>query len=224
MPYPDAWNGSLWTLYYEFLCYLFIGVLLIWTRARSRVWPVATTFALSVVLYVNIDFVLTFFDGNVSFRLLSMLLPYFLGSALIRVLLPILGLNWIPGSLSLVVVVLGIEFGPSWSAQLLAPLLAYGLLWLSTAIRQPQWVARNDISYGLYVYAFPVQQLLALFGLTFLDPITFSVIAFIGAGILAAGSWFLVERPALRRARQATGRTADRVLAKVPPGKASQEY
>jgi peptidoglycan/LPS O-acetylase OafA/YrhL len=41
--------------------------------------------------------------------------------------------------------------------------LAYVLLWI--AGRSPRWYRRlgwkNDYSYGIYIYAFPVQQLLA---------------------------------------------------------------
>lgn len=211
VPYPDAWNGSLWTLYYEFLCYLFIGVLLIWQRARFKVWPTAVAFAASVVLFAQIDLVLSFVDNNASFRLLAMLLPYFLGGALIRLLMPYFGLHWIPGASSLVLVVIGIQFGPIWSAQLLAPLLAYGLLWVSTVLPQPKWIAQNDISYGMYVYAFPVQQLLAVFGLSILNPIVFSFLALGVTAVLAIASWFWIEQPALRRTRLATGRQADRI-------------
>lgn len=210
VPYPDAWNGSLWTLYYEFLCYIFVGVLLIWRRARTSVWPIIGAFIISVAVYAKIDFVLSFLDGNPSFRLLSMLLPYFLGGAVVRVLLPRFGLHWIPGVASLIIFVIGIEFGPIWTAQLFAPLLAYGLLWLSTVIPQPGWIARNDISYGIYVYAFPVQQLLAVFGFITLAPLTFSLLALAITAVLSVGSWYFIERPALRRTRTATGRTADR--------------
>lgn len=216
VPYPNAWNGSLWTLYYEFLCYLFVGVFLIYTRARSAVWPIAVAFVASVVVYARIDWILTFVDGNFSFKLLAMLLPYFLGGALIRMLSPKVGLHWIPGLGSLILVVLGIQFGPIWTAQLLSPLLAYGLLWLSTVVPQPRWVARNDVSYGLYVYAFPVQQLLAVLGLTFLGPIAFSAVALVLTFGLAIASWYAIERPALRRTRQATGRPADRAVAVTP--------
>lgn len=210
VPYPNAWNGSLWTLYYEFLCYLFVGVFLIWARAKNSPWPITIAFIASVAVYAKIDFVLGFANQDPSLRLLAMLLPYFLGGAVVRVLSPRIGLHWIPGLASLLIVAIGIQFGPSWAAQILSPLLAYGLLWASTIIPQPQWVAHHDVSYGMYVYAFPVQQLLAVFGLSILGPALFSGVAFVITFALALGSWFFIERPALRRTRQATGRPADR--------------
>lgn len=210
VPYPNVWNGSLWTLYYEFLCYLFVGVLLIWSGARFRVWPTAVAFAASVLLYIRIDLALTFVDHNPSFQLFAMLLPYFLGGALVRQLMPYFGLHWLPGASSLVVLIIGIEIGPTWTGQLLSPLFAYGLLWVSTVLPQPQWIAQNDISYGLYVYAFPIQQLLVVFGLSSLGPFTFSLLALGFSAALASASWFLIEQPALRRTRLATGRPADR--------------
>ncbi|MFD5600828.1 hypothetical protein ACFWHR_12330 [Leucobacter sp. NPDC058333] len=44
------------------------------------------------------------------------------------------------------------------------------MLWISTVVPQPKWIARNDISYGVYIYAFPVQQMLAVFGLGSVKP------------------------------------------------------
>jgi len=211
VPYPNAWNGSLWTLYYEFLCYLFVGLLLVWSRAKKTVLPIAIAFTISVVVYANIETVLSYVDHNPSFNLLTGLLPYFLAGALIRMLSPFLGLHWLPGIACLIgFVVAIISFGYSWETRLFSPLLAYGLLWLSTVIPQPQWVAKNDISYGLYIYAFPTQQILVVFGLAVLNPYIFSIIALLLASALATASWFIVERPALRRARQATGRPIER--------------
>ena len=38
---PGAWNASLWTLFYEFLCYLVLGGLAVVGLLRRRVlrWP-----------------------------------------------------------------------------------------------------------------------------------------------------------------------------------------
>lgn len=210
VPYPNAWNGSLWTLYFEFLCYLFVGLLLIWKRARTSVWPVTLAFVLATAVFVRADVAVSAVGGDESIRLLASLLPYFLGGALIRLLKPYIGLNWIAGVLSLVIMIVGVNVGPIWIAQALAPLYAYGLLWLSTVIPQPKWIARHDVSYGIYIYAFPVQQLLAVFGLYTLNVFWFSTIALAITTVFALASWFIIERPALRRTRIATGRSADR--------------
>lgn len=210
VPYANVWNGSLWTLYFEFLCYLFVGILLIWKRARTSVWPIAVAFVISAVVFANADLAVKAVNGDQSIWLLASLLPYFLGGALIRVLKPYIGLDWRAGSLSLVVLVVAVYFGPLWTAQALAPLFAYGILWLSTVIPQPKWIAKHDVSYGVYIYAFPVQQLLAVFGLWTLDVLAFSAMALAGTAVLAVLSWFIVERPALRRTRRSTGRPADR--------------
>ena len=55
----------------------------------------------------------------------------------------------------------------------------------------------RDRSYGLYIYAFPVQQLLVIAGLRSLHPVLFFVVATVATLPLAALSWFLVEKRAI---------------------------
>ena len=56
---------------------------------------------------------------------------------------------------------------------------------------------RMDLSYGLYIYAFPIQKLLVLYHLNALGFAPYVLTALAMALALAAGSWFAIERPNL---------------------------
>ena len=79
---------------------------------------------------------------------------------------------------------------------------------LHPALQMPRgWLHRNDYSYGLYLYGFPVQQTLIAMGIAaplpvlgWALPITLSC---------AALSWHLVEHPLLAR--------KDRIIERVRP-------
>ncbi|WP_102192840.1 acyltransferase family protein [Microbacterium aurantiacum] len=200
VPYPNAWNGSLWTLYYEFLCYLVVWILGALAIFRRSIVPAALVFVASVVIWMNIGLAGRLgLDAN--FGLLFKLLPFFMGGACAYFVIERFGLNrWI-GIASLAVAVLLIAFVPGWGGQASSPFLAYGLLFLATVIPQPTWIAHNDISYGFYIYAWPVQQLVALAGGVQWGMPVYILITVAGTVVLAALSWFLVERPCMRRVR-----------------------
>src|SRR6185436_18939048 len=84
------------------------------------------------------------------------------------------------------------------------PFLAVGLfpyLVLVLAYRTPavfrRITAPGDVSYGLYLYAFPVQQALVASLGAGLGPLAMFALAFPITYVLALGSWRLVERRAL---------------------------
>ena len=54
-----------------------------------------------------------------------------------------------------------------------------------------------DLSYGVYLYAFPVQQIVAAFGVR--TPWIMFVTATPLVMLLALASWFVVEKPCLSR-------------------------
>lgn len=205
VPYPNAWNGSLWTLYYEFLCYLIVWILGSWALFRRSFFPAMIAFVLSVLVWMNIGLAdRVGLDG--SFALLFKLLPFFLGGAVAFLVIERFGVNMWVAVLSLVVAITAIALIPHWGGQVSSPFLAYGLLYLSTVIRQPGWVARNDISYGFYIYAWPIQQLVVLMGGSRWGMVPYILITIVGTVVLAAMSWFFVERPVMRRVRrQGTG-------------------
>lgn len=216
VPYPNAWNGSLWTLYFEFLCYLTVWVLGGLAVFRRSISVVAGLWVLAVLVRIAVAMGIT---GGLDedFGLFTRLLPYFLGGSLVYLvvhrhgLMPIIGLVCIPVAAVLMV------FVPVAGGPVAAPLIGYALLYLSTLIPQPAWIARNDVSYGFYIYAWPVQQLVvivggAAFGLGIYLAIT-TVVTFLFGWL----SWVLVERHFIRLARRTRGPSEDSAsMAKAP--------
>lgn len=201
VPYPHAWNGSLWTLFYEFACYVLVWVACAWGLFRRSIVPVTALYLLSVANWAVIGFA-----GRLgldeTYMLFSRLAPFFLGGAVVYYVIERFGMSsWI--GLASIPVALGcILFVPHWGGQIAAPFLAYGLLYLSAIVPQPAWIARNDISYGFYIYAWPVQQLVELFGGSKSGFVVYLVIATAATTVIAAASWFAIERPAMRYVRR----------------------
>lgn len=77
--------------------------------------------------------------------------------------------------------------------------LAYLVLVAGAVLRSPRLRLRNDISYGVYIYAFPVQQVLAVWGVHELGVGPYALLATLGTVPLAMLSWFYVEKPVIRR-------------------------
>ena len=202
VPYSGAWNGSLWSLYYEFLCYLIIAFFGCFAIVKRSRWPITIAFVLSVAAQANISSINELTNENFDIVLMLKLLPFFLGGAVIFAWKDKLGFHWIPGSLALIAAVVISITVPGWGVQASALFVTYSVIWLSTVIRQPRLIAKNDISYGVYIYAFAVQQMLAVFGAAEWGIPWFSLSAAVITVPLAAGSWIFVERPVMRRVRR----------------------
>ena len=201
VPYPSAWDGSLWSLYYEFGCYLVVAVLAGAAWFRRSPWGIAGVLALAVALQANGARIMPYLGNNPDAAFMIKLLPFFLGGGLIYLLKDRVAFTW---PLAVAATVLGAAFVlrfETWGAQLAAPLIAYVVLWLGAVLPMPDLLRRHDVSYGIYIYAFPVQQLLAMTGLHHAGLVVFDVVAAVATVPLAVASWLLVERPVMRQAR-----------------------
>ncbi|UDY23113.1 acyltransferase family protein [Nocardioides sp. Kera G14] len=202
VPYPEAWNGSLWTLFWEFLCYLAVLALGMLGLLRKRSFMVAAFVAMlvlvGIVIVLHID---SWWVTNTA-RFGTMFLAgclVFLFRSRIPVRLPLV--------LGAFAIVAASMLLPDYRVVGALP-FAYGLICASTYVTSPRLeFRRNDWSYGVYIYAFPVQQILAGTSIGDLPPLIFGVVAFLATLPLAAGSWYLIERPALKlRHRRSTAR------------------
>jgi len=225
---PNLWNASIWTLWWEFLCYVMLALAAVTGLLRRR-WPVACA---TVILWGTLAVVVAVPRWNAQFSafhfatwkdVLELFSVFLLGSCiyLYRDKIPDSGiLAALSTAAFLVSFVLPIGSGtPAWfltSVDVAAIFLVYPLIWLGMHLPLPfkRVGSKNDYSYGIYIYGFPVQQLLAIFGVVSWGYFAFSVLGLLGAIPLAVLSWWLVEKralrlktvhPSLRRARRSTG-------------------
>jgi peptidoglycan/LPS O-acetylase OafA/YrhL len=218
IPYQGSWNGAIWTLSYEFLCYLGVGAVgsLIALRKR-RVWALGAAAILWAVCLMHEaapQIGATYLDHPVVMSLLRFTLMFMTG-AVLYLYADRVRIN---AALAVLAALLfGLGLGLLADYRVLGSLaLAYLVIWLG--IRLPIRVGvRTDISYGMYVYGFPVQQLLAVFGAYKLGWPAFAVFAVAGTVPLAFASWFAIERPALRLKNWSPGHRGIPEDAGTPP-------
>jgi len=87
---------------------------------------------------------------------------------------------------------------PDYRVVAVALPIAYLAMSSGALLKHPKLRLPNDISYGTYVYAFPMQQLLASAGLYKLGVPMFAIVSIVVTLPVAAASWFALERPALK--------------------------
>jgi peptidoglycan/LPS O-acetylase OafA/YrhL len=200
--YPEAVNGSLWTLPLEAGCYVMVCVLgligLLQRRAVLAAAAAVALLAISPLSPVSSSVAVTA-GGNLTSVI--ELVSAFLVGALLYGMRDRLRITWLaPAALGLVWVV---SWNSAWATVTTVLFLATFVIVF--AFRTPASLRRltapGDVSYGIYVYAFPVQQSIASLWGPGLEPGVMLALAFPATYALALLSWRLVERPALRRKR-----------------------
>ena len=107
-------------------------------------------------------------------------------------------LDWRIFLVAVALVIGGFRF--NWGYWTLAACLPYIIMYVAFAdLPRLRALSRpGDFSYGVYVYAFPIQQMLANSAWSkSLPMLPFFLLAVAGTLLLAIPSWFLIERPAL---------------------------
>jgi peptidoglycan/LPS O-acetylase OafA/YrhL len=214
-PYPEAVNGSLWTLRLEFSLYLLLPALaaarLAGRRGLAAVAGLAAlAFVAAVALGPRAPAV-----GLIGARNAYLFLA---GSALYAWREALWLRSWVAlaaaAGFALAMAPLRL-FAPG--LELVLPLIVVGLgLRPAPGLRS---AARfGDFSYGIYIYAFPLQQaLMQAFGPARL-PIPVFLLASLACAVpLAAFSWWCVERPALSLKRRSAA-SGEGARPAPPPG------
>ena len=198
VPYPNAWDGSLWTLFYEFYCYLIVALLAVTTVLRRRTLVLAL-WACSLAVAMGAAAVgIPTFEDLPSYNLIRFVPIFFAGAVLwlyrdlipdSRVLCIVCGALFVAGTF------------PRNPEVLSGPPLAYLCVWASIHLPGKAIGSLYDISYGTYIYGFIVAQVLAVWHVYRWGyfPFTFLTVAITLPCALI--SCIAIERPALRLKR-----------------------
>ncbi|WAJ29819.1 acyltransferase family protein [Antarcticirhabdus aurantiaca] len=196
-------NGSLWTLPMEAICYLVLA-LMAWCGSFNRRGLFALTlggYLFFVLGAFHKDFILFNYAGGLIAEHLMRFVALFGGGALIRMLEAPRALSG-PATLAAgALVVLAFLLGQiDWRFFPYLYLLAWPWFVVGLAFRLKALAGldRFDVSYGLYLYAFPVQQVIVQAAGGSMPQLLLFAASLALTLVPATLSWFLVERPMLR--------------------------
>ena len=212
---PDTVNGSLWTVPFELGCYtvlaglMWVGMLRRWSR--TGLLAGGWLFASWVLTHFHAEPPPGLFGHVEHFLLLeqgSKLVPFFLAGATLYLGQAYVRYDWrIAAACVIVLLVPSLIFDGSWYwfkpivPMLACAPLAYLTIFLGLSpLPTPPSIAKGDYSYGIYLYHFPLLQVIDQWHRfdQWWQLLAVAVLPVVG---LAMFSWHVVERPtlALRR-------------------------
>lgn len=205
-PYSAIANGSLWTIWYELLCYAGIASFFI-LKSDSFIQKLVLS-----IVFLNLYIGLTFFDARLSSGFLpgahsSLSLSF---DVLIYFIAGALGsfINWKSftykkylawGATAVLVLSVYLHLS-TWTLYICWPLivLSIGTMHFKAFDKLQSW---GDPSYGLYIYAFPMQQVLVqLHPMQGWQLFCASLLVLLP---IAYGSWHLLERRCIQLKKRA---------------------
>ncbi len=194
-PYPVAVNGSLWTLPIEIQMYLVVAVAGV-LGLLTRKWLVTVATIVLIALFIVRPSTFPISPDFIATRTLALMFALGSLSFVWRAHIPVsLPLGIACGALLILSQYLRTQ--PAVSAVLIGYSVLIAAYHPLTQNLLPRLAA--DLSYGIYVYSFPIQQtLIERAGDLFIGkPWALFPAALLVIAPIAALSWFLLEKPAL---------------------------
>jgi peptidoglycan/LPS O-acetylase OafA/YrhL len=204
-------NGSLWTIPWEAAMYVAVaaagglGLLRFPWLACGAVLAFVATFVIWP-LYLGSA-------ASVDSSVLGYELAACFGAGAIACLLR----QYMPVSTGLMLVLATVALAGR-ETLLIWPAILYFVFWFAYIPRLPAIPRSTDLSYGTYLWAFPVQQTVVALGHVATPLVLFAIVTPIVPAI-AAASWRCVERPLLRLKDRSSGAA----LRPLPGGAAGPE-
>lgn len=195
-----AVNSSMWTIFFEFLCYLMVLVLgVLGATKRRKIWLMLSVYAVSLFCLHKFGYLELNGERYIAIarNLVRLASVFFVGGCFYLFRDQI---KFVPklGMLACVILFFGL-FSAKAAEIFLAVCGGYLLFYLAHA-PIPSLRKFNelpDISYGLYLYGWPVQKLLFWYWPS-LSPWAVFPLSLAASAALGFVSWHIVEKPSLK--------------------------
>ncbi len=193
---PDV-NNPIWTLAYELWCYVALALLFVLGVRRSASFIIIATLVLSSAWTAE-RFIADFHLGPLESMEIFRLGSYFMSGAVIAVVWPWVGRHAIALGAAGLIACLAVRNLLAIDTVLNSLSLAAAVVGLGSS-RLMAWFSKGgDASYGMYVFAWPVQQ----FVLLLIAPFWLSLaVAFFITAAIGYATWHAFEKRAIRLAR-----------------------
>ena len=197
-------HGTLWTIKIEFDCYLLTAVVgSLGLLTPRRAWIVFLALLAIFTIARAGAFQLPTIDHGIASLLISSpdqwpsLFPFFIAGSAFYIYRDSIPKQPVLFWASLLVVATSALTGGMYWALLLAG--TYAVIWLALSCSAGVSVfgRRADLSYGVYLYGWPVAQLLVYFSHQTLQPLPLFALTMAITFIFAYASWRIVEAPSL---------------------------
>jgi peptidoglycan/LPS O-acetylase OafA/YrhL len=190
-------DGSMWTIAYEFRCYIILGM--VWLFLKQPMQAAFSIVAVSIALFcVHDGRLLRLLIGEPEplFRLLSI----FLTGTAFYVLRD--HVHYTNRHAAVAATILAFMlFAKPLAEPAVAIFGGYLIFWFAFLPNTPTLNRINnetDISYGTYLYAWPLQNLIIWFWPTKPNPLIVLTLSWFGAMLAGYLSWIAIERRVLR--------------------------
>jgi peptidoglycan/LPS O-acetylase OafA/YrhL len=200
-------NGSLWTIRYEVAAYIILVISFMFGLMKSNI--ISSLICLFIIIepITPLKGVLFASSDNSAIFLLA---PCFaLGSFFA------INKNWLKSTLTVPVILLLASIY-SHSPTLSPLLLCFSFCLFAFHISSVNWIInlrlKSDISYGVYLWGFPVLQIAHKYFSS--GPILGIVISIIASCIMGYASWVLIEKPCIKLSKRVCSYYSDSVLIK----------
>lgn len=194
--YPSSIDGSLWTLPLEFLCYIILGIIFCFSKTIK---PALLVFSFMLILSVYLlahPTKIGFY--SIAIQAFAPLATSFFMGVLMSLTKANWGLKKTKVFLFFSLFLLLFSLSGTYEINVLGYVIIPILIIIAGVSGKDKLIhGRFDYSYGIYIYAFPVQQVIINYvGVGFWESMLFSAIITL---ILASLSWHFIEKKMLMK-------------------------